>query len=626
MKRVSAKQVAQEQQKQPTMQVDKVKSLFNDKIWDPTFQEDLKQEIHDSQPYNWGTIRDLVDDELLRKVRKEIETEIHFTSKETDIYKVNQSGDLANLSGLDWNDLSRLPSLCRLREILYSEVYRDVISHVTGAGKLSGSKMDMSINTYTKGCHLLTHDDVIGSRRVSFILYLPDPDKRWKDHYGGGLRLFPSIVANVPQSDHSAKLVPQFNQIAFFQVQPGFSFHDVEEVRVNKHRLSIQGWYHIPQKEEKGFIAGEEEAWVKTNTSTLAQLESKVLQDYEFPKGERDILPYHQIRHVDELLAAQSCKEGDSQSLPDLRLLSAKEMDFLSDFISPHHLTQEGINKLQSHFVEKSQLQIEDFLNDDRAEFLKQLIKKDEMEKDCPYESVNVKAPWKTAMPPHKWRYLYIDGKSHENFQNEQDILNKLNNEEMPNYTLLSQTLEDKKYQTETQLIALANFFQSSAFKKYLALLTLLSPLSEQVLIRRFRPGKDFTLATQIHKNDLLKQVEGFVDAVLEGTLCLTPSDGWESGEVGGYELYMDNQDEDENANKDIEDAAVYKSDDAGDSVLINKPPSWNSFNLVLRDESVLQFIKYISWSAKSSRWDVTVQWDVKTVDEDDHDENDNNE
>ncbi|CAR21182.1 Fe2OG dioxygenase domain-containing protein [Lachancea thermotolerans] len=623
MKRNSAPSGDQQPKKQPTNEVGKVKSLFNAKIWDPKFQKDLRQEIHDSKPYNWGTIRDLVDDDLLRAVRKEVETQIHFTKKETDIYKVNQSGDLANLSGLDWEDLSRLPNLCKLREILYSEVYRDVISYVTGAGKLSGSKMDMSINTYTKGCHLLTHDDVIGSRRVSFILYLPDPNTRWKDHYGGGLRLFPSIVANVPHSDHSAKLVPQFNQIAFFQVQPGFSFHDVEEVRVNRHRLSIQGWYHIPQEGEKGYIPGEEEEWVKTNTSTLAQLESNVLQDYEFPKGERDVLPPHQIKHFENLLHNQPANqeaenEATEQPLPDMRFLTKEEMKFLSSFVSPEYLTPEGISRLQTQFLEKSHLQIEDFLNDERSDLLKKLIKRDEFEKDCPYESVNVERPWKTAMPPHKWRYLYIDGKSHENFRNEQDILDNLNNEERPNYVLLKQTLDKSKHDTETELITVAEFLQSTAFKKYLALVTLLSPISEQVLIRRFRPGKDFTLATQLNKNALLKDVEGLVDAVLEGTLCLTPSNGWESGEVGGYELYMDNQEESENMDKDIEDAAVYKSDDTGDAVLINKPPSWNSLNLVLRDESVLQFIKYVSWSAKSSRWDITAQWDVKAVDGDD--------
>lgn len=618
-------------QKQASLEEDKVKGLFNKKIWDPKFQNELKNEIAEAKPYNWGTIRDLVDDELLRAVRKEIETEIHFTKKETDIYKVNQSGDLANLAGLDWNDLSRLPNLYKLRQILYSEVYRDVIAHVTGSGKLSGQKADMSINTYTKGCHLLTHDDVIGSRRISFILYLPDPDRTWKSHYGGGLRLFDSIIPNVPYSDPCAKLVPQFNQIAFFKVQPGFSFHDVEEVKVDKHRLSIQGWYHIPQKGEDGFIPGEEEAWVQTNTSTLAQLESNVLQDYEFPKFERDILPYHQVKHFEKVLDANEAERHDDKdkevtpvsAISDEHQLSKHEMEYLTQYISYEYLSNEGIVKLQNKFLEDSALQIESFLNDSKSELMKKLIKGNELEKDCPYAAKDVKSPWKTAVPPHKWRYLYIDGKSHENFQNEADILANLNREELPNFELLKQTLNKKENEAETELIDLVEFFKSTIFKKYLALLTSLCPLSEQVLIRRFRPGEDFTLATKCQLNELLKNVDGFVDSVLEGTLCLTPFDGWESGEVGGYELYMaDNDDEGDEESKtqldrDVEDAAVYRADDSGDSVLINSSASWNTFNLVLRDETVLEFVKYVSWSAKSSRWDIKMQWDVKSTEAD---------
>ena len=49
-----------------------------------------------------------MDDTLLRQVRKEVLSEIAFTKKETDIYKVFQLGDLANLLGLDWDDLLRL--------------------------------------------------------------------------------------------------------------------------------------------------------------------------------------------------------------------------------------------------------------------------------------------------------------------------------------------------------------------------------------------------------------------------------------------------------------------------------------------------------------------------------------
>ena len=562
--------------KQLAMEEDKMKALFNQKIWNTEWQDNLRDTIADAQPYQWGSITDLVDDSLLRAVRKEIETEIHFTLKETDIYKVNQSGDLANLSGLNWADLSRLPNMYKLREILYSEPYRKVIAKVTGSKYLSGKKMDMSANTYTKGCHLLTHDDVIGSRRVSFILYLPDPDHKWKDHYGGGLRLFPSVANNIPYADHCAKLVPQFNQIAFFKVKPGYSFHDVEEVKVDKHRLSIQGWYHIPQEGEEGYIPGEEEAWVNNNNSTLAQLEFNLLQEYEYPKDERK-------------LAVKS--EDEEQSLAklaqELTALTAEETSVLAKFIHPEHLTAEGLKALQTRFLEDSAVSIVDFLNDATADSLNKLIKHRELNEECPMTVKETKKPWETAKPPHKWRFLYLD---EAEFSEESD---------------------SEKNQLDKELYEVSQFLQSFTFKKFIAAVTCLVPMTQSVIVRRFRPGSDFTLADKLQLN---KNVNDLMECVLEGTLSLSVFDDWEKGNVGGYQVYMLNE-------EDNGDDQAVVHDDGGESVLINKPASWNTLNLVLRDENILEFVKYVSWGAKGSRWDIKMLWDVKASDDDEDDE-----
>lgn len=555
--------------KQLAMEDDKMKNLFNQKIWDPKFQNDLTETIAKSEPYNWGSITDLVDDDLLRSVRKEIETEIHFTLKETDIYKVNQSGDLANLSGLDWNDLSRLPNLYKLRQILYSEPYRKFIAKVTDSKFLSGSKMDMSVNTYTKGCHLLTHDDVIGTRRVSFILYLPDPDRKWKSHYGGGLRLFPSVANNIPYADPCAKLVPQFNQIAFFKVAPGYSFHDVEEVKVDKHRLSIQGWYHIPQKGEEGYIPGEEEAWVSNNNSTLAQLEFNLLEEFEFPKDERKLVV--KIPKEEEQL---------TKLAEDLTKLSKNEIEDLSRYISSEHLTDNGLKNLQNQFLENSALSINDFLNEKTESLLSKLIQFNELNERCPMTIEETKQPWETAKPPHKWRFLYLDEQKYKD--------------------------EKEKSELDTELYNLSQFLQSFVFKKFIAYITCLVPMTQSVIVRRFRPGSDFTLADRLQLN---KNVEDLLDCVLEGTLSLSLFDDWTKGNIGGYQIYMMNEEE------TGDDQAVVH-DDNGESVLINKPASWNSFNLVLRDENVLEFIKYVSWAAKGSRWDIKMLWDVKSTDD----------
>jgi prolyl 3-hydroxylase /prolyl 3,4-dihydroxylase len=177
--------------------------------------------------------------------------------------EVNQTGDLASLSYLEDNQLSLLPSLLKLRDALYSPTFRSFVRSVTGCGPLSGSKQDMSVNSYKRGCHLLNHDDVIGTRRVSYILYMPIPKTEpWKPEWGGALELYdvhpgPDDVPE-PNAVPAKVIPPSWNQFVFFEVQPGRSFHSVEEVVVDegdngRQRLSISGWFHAAQEGEEGY-------------------------------------------------------------------------------------------------------------------------------------------------------------------------------------------------------------------------------------------------------------------------------------------------------------------------------------------------------------------------------------
>ena len=195
-----------------------------------------------------------------------------------DIYQVHQTGDLANLDGLPKNELDRLSSLFELRNAIYSPEFREFISTVTDSGPLSGTKTDMSINNYKEGCHLLNHDDVIGTRRVSYILYLTDPDEPWDPKYGGALELYPVIEKGTPANEPTVIIPPQWNQFVMFTVQPGHSFHSVEEVvPEGKPRLSISGWFHIPQEGEPGY---QEEREAGESKSSLEQLQEEVTKYY----------------------------------------------------------------------------------------------------------------------------------------------------------------------------------------------------------------------------------------------------------------------------------------------------------------------------------------------------------
>jgi Rps23 Pro-64 3,4-dihydroxylase Tpa1-like proline 4-hydroxylase len=143
----------------------------------------------------------------------------------------------------------------------------------------------MSVNTYRKGCHLLNHDDVIGTRRVSYILYMPLPHYQlWQKEWGGALELYPvregSDGTLEPEPIPTKSIPPAWNQFIFFEVQPGRSFHSVEEVVVGEgedgwQRLSISGWFHAAQPGEDGY-EGEDEA-APPVPSSREQLVSKLL-------------------------------------------------------------------------------------------------------------------------------------------------------------------------------------------------------------------------------------------------------------------------------------------------------------------------------------------------------------
>ncbi|KAK0103360.1 hypothetical protein ONS95_005386 [Cadophora gregata] len=579
-----------------------------------------------SEPYKHSVISSLINDELLRSVRNEIKENVHFTPKETDIYKIHQSGDLANLDGLDDGALEKLPSLLRLRDAMYSSKFRKYVSTITGSGELSGRKTDMAINVYTPGCHLLCHDDVIGSRRISYILYLTDPDIPWKEEWGGALRLFPTttheedgVKTITPTPDTTKIIPPAWNQLSFFAVQPGLSFHDVEEVyhaeseeQLKKDggriRMAISGWFHIPQIGEEGYIEGEEEKWGKN--SSLKQLQGNP-DRYDFPKSQP--------------IAVEPAAEPDAE-----KELDEADLDFLLKYMAPTYLTPDTLDDIAESFMDASTVTLDGLLSNKFSARVREYVEAQEASA-LPKSSneIEEKGPWKVARPPHKHRFLYQQPFTSSNVD--------------------KASLEDPiKEMTEV-------FLPSRQFRLWLELATKCSIENYDILARRFRRGLDYALATS-HDGE----------PRLELSLGLTPTPGWgadevegdredggdeeseeedekskaktngskpkqngeskpngkpkksdaeeveeaeqEEDDVGGHEVYMAGDDDDD------EDAAVYKTSDESedDNVLFTMPASWNKLSIVLRDSGVLKFVKYVSKNAKGDRWDVNASFGVK--------------
>lgn len=449
--------------------------------------------------YKHAVIHTLMDDSLLRSVRSEALKALHFTPKETDIYRIHQSGDLANLDGLPPALQALLPSLRQLRDSLYSKTFRDYICAVSGCGALSGKKTDMAINVYTPGSHLLTHDDVIGSRRVSYILYLTSPDSPWLESWGGALRLYPTRVVEdgvtrVPEPQWAKSIPPAWNQLSFFEVQPGLSFHDVEEIYdggedEERVRMAISGWFHIPQEGEEGYIPGLEEELAEK--SSLQQLQSKS-DTFDFPKPLPVVQEYRPNVEDD-------VEEDDT-------ILSEEELNFLLLYIGPIYLTPDTLEDLREAFAEDSSVQITSFLSKPYAAKLRAYISSRDGQTSTPEEQE--KDGWETAIPPHKHRYLYLQ---------------KPPSKPTPTINPIEELL--------------TVLFPSKPFRKLLQLATgmKMTPAAN-ILARRFRRGLDYTLATGYgdgEGGEVDENGEGDGEAAdnagmrVEICLGITPSRGW---------------------------------------------------------------------------------------------------
>ncbi|KAL2817303.1 Oxoglutarate and iron-dependent oxygenase degradation C-term-domain-containing protein [Aspergillus granulosus] len=615
--------------KKRALSSEEVALRFRDGLFNPAEQQKYTKAYAQSEPYKHGVIHPLIEDSLLRSVRDEIQAHLDFTEKETDIYKIFQSGDLANLDGLDDGSLSRLPSILKLRDALYSARFREFLSGVTGSGKLSGQKTDMAINIYNEGCHLLCHDDVIGSRRLSYILYLTDPDTPWQAEWGGALRLYPTTTkkdangedVKVPSPDFTLSIPPAFNQLSFFTVQPGESFHDVEEVyhpaegedkSKKRVRMAISGWFHIPQRGEDGFEEGLEEKLAER--SSLSQLQGRA-DIYDLPQPKT--VPCDDEEEPADVKGKGKAKAEEEPSTE----FTESDLNFLVQYIAPSYLTPDIADEMSDAFLNDSSLNLENFLSKKFAAKVRAHIEEQEKQTlPTSTDEIQATTDWTVARPPHKHRYLYQE-----------------------------HSTATKGPATPIQEL-LNDLFPSKAFRKWLSLITGSDRItSYNFLARRFRRGQDYTLA-----NSYVSE-----EPRLELTLCLTPTSGWEKedpeGEdstedpegpstsssakkpstttsngdqpkshttedpsVGGYEIYMAGDDEEEEKNG--ADPAIYRSaaDDEDDGILFSTAAGWNRLSIVLRDSGTLKFVKYVSAAAKGDRWDVTGEMGVEFGEGDD--------
>ena len=454
---------------------------------------------------------------------------------------------------------------------------------------------------------MLSHDDVIGSRRVSFIVYLTDPDEPWNvETDGGALELYPLVssrsdaggegasaaaaagdtAALPPPSVVPSTLLPPFwNSMAMFVVTPGVS-------------------YHAAFFDVVGEGAEEEE---------------------KAEKGEED--------DRDEDAEARS-----------LRLASLapteRDLSHLARYVSAAYLVPQAWNAVRRKFEEDGSVQLHGFLRPGLARALalatKRADDRDGLGRGGGEEGPNPRPPpadylvgaregWTAVGPPHKQRYLRFEGGA-------------ATEEELKEVSASSAAAETRN--PGPLLSALRrDLFSSLPFFRLLKQLTTITQLGAAGEVRRFRPGLDYSVA---HYGVLTSEPR--LDAVLDdgslgkdkGKRSVNDDDEseWGAGEVGGFEAYVLADEDDEEAgaveageggegrkkNSDQKkDAAVYKKDDDGDTGVLNVPAAANCLSLLLRDEGLMRFVKYVSAAAPGSRWDLAMEY--KPQDDDDEEE-----
>jgi prolyl 3-hydroxylase /prolyl 3,4-dihydroxylase len=516
-----------------------------------------------AKPFPYAQIFDLFQPDFLKAVKEEIKTQASVSFKESDLFRVYQSIDFANLQPGS-TQAAQFKHVMKVRELLYSQVWRSWMEELTGLPPSTlTSQIDCACNCHAPGCHLLCHDDVIGTRKISYIIYLTEPD--WKSEEGGALELYEPQYDDTPQDKETESMTsslpipvkrawPIFNSMSFFVVTPGSSFHAVQEVLGDRPRLSLQGWYHAKHPPPNMELA------------TLHQLKSRdrrteLIQDTQ----------------------SQRVVQSDDQ----LNVFTEGDREYLKKYVQPEFLSDESMNEIQQRFEQDSSAQLKNFL---KSTWVPKMQPQKSFVYDQDYYSSSVSEEWKLQGPAHKQRYLrYI----HEA-------------EKSDDSCVVGSLLNHIK----------ARVFESDAMKKYLGFITGLGKPTgiNDSQIRHFRPGLDYTVA---HHGLLVDE------AVLDATLCFVYDENddknvWESGDVGGFECYIEADDDDNNNNKSNNNkestnksaADEYTDDDDG-TELLSVSASNNTLSLVYRDPGTMRFVKYVGASAPSSRYDISMGYNV---------------
>eukprot|EP00158_Paraphelidium_tribonemae_P006947 Partr_v1_DN28048_c2_g2_i1_m56694 putative 2-oxoglutarate and iron-dependent oxygenase domain containing 1 len=265
-----------------------------------SFELEKVEVVSQTAAFPVGRIHSFFDDVTLNCVKSEI-SELPFTRKNGDLYSFWQTSDIK---------ATKAPAILNLKTTLSSPEFISFLSSMTGIELDAHRSPDIAAQRYDLGDHLLCHDDDVmegdAIRRIAFIIYLVD--ENWCEADGGALEIFSSSVDRPFPGKVVQRILPSWNTLVFFEVSP-ISFHQVQEVlAIDKHRLSLTGWYY-------------------GRTDNPLKILDNVFMTKPVPRN--------------------------LETYPDLDLM---------DWISPEYLATRNISQLREQFFEESVIRLSCFL------------------------------------------------------------------------------------------------------------------------------------------------------------------------------------------------------------------------------------------------------------------------
>ncbi len=200
-----------------------LETWIQDKYLDASFQKNLKKSFQKAKPYRHLVLKDFFKEKGLLKFKAAVLKE-KFERKDIDLFSFHQTNELFS---------SKNETIQLFYGLFSSKDFSKLISKLTGE-KLG--KIDMHAHLYKQGDYLLFHDDVVEGRKIAYALNL---SSGFSEKDGGKLQMY-----DVKNPEKPAKeIIPAFNSLVIFQVSEK-SLHAVEEIKSDKIRLSVGGWFY----------------------------------------------------------------------------------------------------------------------------------------------------------------------------------------------------------------------------------------------------------------------------------------------------------------------------------------------------------------------------------------------